>query len=141
MSDVVFENRKFSYRCITKEFTKFDEAQIVTRDFHLERGEHDEVVIVEDRKRDWVEIAQQDCGKVGLANILKLAAKGQVNLADCKYDSDKEGGADISGLNVMDPESIKAQILAIDELTKKVQELQKQIEQANKPKGTEGGAE
>lgn len=139
MAKTVTENRSFSYRCFKKDFNKFHEALTITPEFHFERGEGDEVIVVEDRPKDWVEIANQDVGKVGLANILKLAAKGQIDISQCAYNSQTEGGLDVSEFNTMDPESIKSQISSIDELTKKVEELQKQVEAAKAAQPTSEG--
>lgn len=100
----------FSHRNIKKEFTKFVGTPTITKNAHLELGEHNETKIVEDRNDDWFELQQRDVDKVGLANILDLARKQGINAYDGRY-SFKDGEAmDLSDMNPNDPESIKSTI-------------------------------
>ena len=124
-------NRSFCIRNIKKEFTEFIPGDVITSQYHLDRGEKNEVVIVQDRDRDWFELAQQDADKVGLVNVLKLASRGQMDLSQCAY-SDDEGDMDLSGMNPMDPQAIKDAIAQVDDLQKKVDELTTQLAEAQK---------
>lgn len=97
----VVEKRSFTYRGIKKDFTEFEKFKTVTPQRHLELAEKGEVVIVEDRPTDWVELANKDIDKVGLKAIIDLAEKGLVNPFDVMF-KDNEAEIDLSDINPMD---------------------------------------
>lgn len=121
------QNRVIRYRCFNKEFQEFDAPINITEQKHLERAEHDEVVIVDDRNCDWLELANQDVGKVGLANLLKLAEKGQMDITQCRFAPETEGGLDISGLDPMDPNAVKSTVASAKTNADKLESIAKQL--------------
>lgn len=100
------ENRAFQYRCIKKNFQKPLKSEFLVKDFHLERGEKDEVIIVEDRKIDYVELSNKDVNNVGLSNILELARRGAINLRSCQYNPKVEA-VDTSSIDPMNPQGLE----------------------------------
>lgn len=97
----VVEKRSFAYRGIKKDFTEFEKFETITPQAHLELAEKGEVVLVEDRPTDWVELANKDIEKVGLKAIIDLAEKGLVNPLDVMF-KDNEADIDLSDINPMD---------------------------------------
>lgn len=106
MSSPAVKKAVFNYRCFKqKELYKPTQSETVTKQFHLELGEKNQTIIVEDRPVDWVELANKDVDQVGLANVLRLMQKGLVDARDLAF---KESEAlDLGSLDPSDPESIK----------------------------------
>lgn len=119
--------KTFAYRGIKKEFTKFQDYSLITPNAHLELGENNEAVVVEDRPDDWFEIAQKDADKVGLANILELARRRGENPFDGRYAFKNEEALDLGDLDPNDPESVKAAIGLGKEATEKLEATAKQL--------------
>lgn len=118
--------RTFSYRnIINKKFNPARVDKTITSDFHLERAEGDSVKIVQDRNIDWVELANRDVDQVGLANILKLAAKGQIDITRCAF-KDSEA-ADLSSLDPMNVNQIHESIQTQDANAKKLEAIASQL--------------
>lgn len=97
--------RSINYRCFKKDFTEFDKFETVTPQRHLELAEKGEVVIVDDRPVDWVELANKEIEKVGLKAIIDLAERGLVNPVDVMF-KDNETGLDLSDIDPMDINSL-----------------------------------
>lgn len=100
------ESRAFQHRCIKKNFQDPLKSEFLVKDFHLERGEKDEVIIVEDRKIDYVELSNKDVNNVGLSNILELARRGAINLRSCQYNPKVEA-VDTSSIDPMNPQGLQ----------------------------------
>lgn len=117
----------FSYRNIKKSFTTFRACPEVTKDRHLELGQNNEAVIVDDRNVDWVELAQRDVDKVGLANILEIARRRGENPYDGTYAFKDEEALDLGELNPNDPESISKTLGASKEASAKLEAVAKRL--------------
>lgn len=115
------ERSNFSYRCIKKEFYKPIPSEVITKQFHLELGEKYETIIVEDRKTDWLELANKDLDQCGLANVLKLAQKGLVDTSSLAFSDDE--ALDLGGLDPMDPSSVNKVISSQAENVKKLEAI------------------
>lgn len=115
----------FSYRNIKKDFTKFDKVEHITTDFHLELGEKNQAVIVQDRNVDWAARADKDVNKVGLANILEIARKRGEDLS--KFMFKDEEAMDTSELNPMDPNSVRATIGEGEQAQTKLKQIADQL--------------
>lgn len=117
--------RKIKYRCFEKEFTDFLPTETITSQFHLELGEKNDVVIVEDRKTDWQELANKDVDKTGIRYVLSLLDKGVINPESLRF---KEAEAmDLSDLNPMDPESVKKTIASKEASVAKLENTAKSL--------------
>lgn len=120
------ERKPFSYRCfINKELQKPTVGLTVSSQFHLELGEKNQAVIVEDRPCDWVELQNKDLDKVGLANVLKMAQKGLVDLQDLAFSDDE--ALDLGDMDPMNPESIKKTISSAQANSQKLQATADQL--------------
>lgn len=116
------ESRAFQYRCIKKDFQKPLKSETLVKDFHLERGEKDEVIIVEDRKIDYVELSNRDVNNVGLSNILELARKGAINLRSCQYNPKVEA-VDTSMIDTMNPQGLQEVLTNTKKNEKKMSDI------------------
>lgn len=119
--------RSFAYRCFKKDFSTptVGASETVTKQFHLELGQSNELLIVEDRNVDWLELANKDVDSVGLSNILKLASKGLVDPSSLAFKDDE--ALDLGDLNGNDPESVKNLISSQSESLAKLNALAEQI--------------
>ena len=113
--------KSFAYRGIKKDFNVFKDYPLITPNAHLELGEHNEAVIVEDRPDDWHEIAQKDADKVGLANILEIARRRGENPYDGRYAFQDGDALDLGNLDPKDPESVKAALGQTSEAQSKLE--------------------
>lgn len=119
--------KSFAYRCIKKDFTSFGKAKNITPEFHLELGENNEAVIVEDRPTDWFALAQKDADKVGLANILEIARRRGENPYDGRYAFKDEEALDLGDMDAKNPESVKQAIAAGSQAQKKLEATAAQL--------------
>lgn len=117
----------FAYRNIKKDFTKFKPNEVITKNYHLELGEHNEAKIVEDRPDDWFEIAQIGVDQVGLANILEIARRRGENAFDGRYAFKDDEALDLGDLDAKDPEAVKAAIAAGSAAQQKLEETAGQL--------------
>lgn len=116
----------FAYRNIKKDFTPDRETETITKQFHLERGEHNEAVIVEDRKTDWLELANKDADKCGLAYVLDLARRTGQGLEQFGF-KDSEA-MDSSFIDPMDPsKSLEKAASSLGSNTEKLEKIAKQL--------------
>lgn len=105
------------YRNIKKEFNKFEGAgEPISPQYHLELDEKNAVKKVQDRNRDWAELADKDVNQVGLANILRLMSKGQMSFGQTMFKDDEAIDTsvipdDVSTLSGKDPTK-KLEVLA-----------------------------
>lgn len=103
--------KSFSYRGIKKEFTTFEAPEVITSDFHLELGENNESVIIEDRKVDWAELANKDVDSVGLRHVLENLARQGQSVKDVMrnktFSFDNSEAIDTSMIDPENPDSIK----------------------------------
>lgn len=118
--------RSFSYRNIKKEFRTPSKEESITKQFHLELGEKNEVVIVEDRPCDWQELANKDADKVGLANVLDIARRQGLDVHNIYAFKDVEA-IDTSMIDTMNPGSIKEVVASKDESMKKLESTAAQL--------------
>lgn len=126
-TDVITKRqRKIAYRCFNKDFEKPQTFTEITSDYHLERGEKEEVVIVKDRNIDWLERANKDVPNVGLANVLKLAQKGAISLDSLAF-KDSEAGNDISMIDPMNINENQKILANKDKNVKKLESLAKSL--------------
>lgn len=111
--------KQFAVRNIKKEFTTFEDGPVITKQFHIELGDKNETVIVEDRPCDWLELANKDADKVGLVNVLSNIERQGLDVRSFAVFNDSEA-LDLSELDPMNPhaynDSIKAQNKAMQEL-------------------------
>lgn len=118
------KTKEFSCRNIKKEFTKFQSGESVTPEFHIELGDNNETVIVEDRPTDWIELANRDADKVGLINVLQTIERQGLDVRQaCRFD-DREA-VDTSSLDPMNPHVYSDAVQAKDESYEKLQETAK----------------
>lgn len=112
MSDKVEQKaaNSFSYRNIKKDFQVFEGTPEITSNFHLELGEHNETVIVEDRNDDWVEIHKQGVESVGVKNIIEILAKRNEDAFDGRFAYKDSEALDTSMINPMDPEGVRKMV-------------------------------
>lgn len=113
--------KSFAYRNIKKEFTTFETADVISKQFHLELGENYEVKVVQDRDRDWQELANKDVDKVGLAAVLAAATKRGDPL-DAFMFKDEEA-LDISRLDPDNPAAMESALSGSKESTAKLNGL------------------
>lgn len=109
-NEVVKAATTIAYRNIKKDSHVFDSYSNEFPNAHLELGENNETVVVEDRPDDWFEIAQQDKDKVGLANIIDIVRRQGGDPFDGRFAYKDEEALDLSGLDPKDPESVKAAV-------------------------------
>ena len=119
--------KEFAYRNIKKEFTTFKPVEMITKNYHLELGEHNDTVVVEDRPDDWFEIAQIDADKVGLVNVLEIARRTGDNVFDGRYSFKDNEALDISELDPNNPNKTIAQLQAGQEAQKKLAATAEQL--------------
>lgn len=110
----------FSCRNIKKEFNVFADTESVTKQYHLELTENNEVVVVEDRPTDWVELANKDVDQVGLANVLGIIERQGLDVRTACVFRDEEA-IDTSMLDPMNPHVYQQATEAKDESYKKLQ--------------------
>lgn len=116
--------QSFQYRNIKKDFTTFLPHETVTSQCHLELDSDNKTKIVDDRNIDWVELQNKDVDSVGLANILDMARRGQVNLASFGF-KDSEA-IDTSVIDPMNPDALK-DTLDTSQSEKKLKEIASQL--------------
>ena len=122
----VESSRVFTYRnFLNKKIHKPEKVSTLTKEYHLERGDKNEVKVVADRPVDWVELANRDVGNVGLINVLKLVKNGQVDPLSLKT-KDKECG-DLSMVDPQDPNSIGQLMNSKDKSEKKLEKIASQL--------------
>ena len=97
--------RTFNYRCfLNKEIPASIKYDAITDQKHLELGEKNETKIVEDRPCDWLELANKDVDQCGLANVLKLAQKGLIDVNSFAFKD--EEALDLGDLDAKDPNAV-----------------------------------
>jgi hypothetical protein len=119
--------RTFAYRNIKKDFTEFKACENVTKNAHLELGEHYETKIVEDRPDDWFEFQQLGLESVGVKNIIAMLAKRGENPYDGRFAFKDEEAIDISMIDPMDPESVKRMATGAAAASEKLEALAKSV--------------
>lgn len=117
--------KKYSVRNITKEFHAPLEIDPITTQFHIELGEKSEMVIVQDRDIDWVELANRDVDTVGLANILEIARRRGDDLSSFAFKDDE--AMDLSELDPMNPQKTVSLLKGQDESRQKLEALADQL--------------
>lgn len=110
VTDTAITAKSFTVRNIKKEFTQFEELPTTAPQYHLELGENNEAVIVQDRDVDFAELANKDVDSVGLANILELARRRGDSLAAFQFKD--EEALDLGDLDPMDPVGVNNMINA-----------------------------
>lgn len=115
----------FKYRNFKKDFNKPYHYSNLSEQKHLELGEHNEVVIVDDRPTDWTEFVNNNVDKVGLVNVLELARRRGDSIAKFAYD-DKEA-LDLSDMDPMNPQAINKVIAGQEEAADKLVGIAKQL--------------
>lgn len=114
----------FAYRNIKKDYSIPETSSTISKQYHLELGAKNELLIIEDRDIDWFEIAQKDVENVGISAVLRDVQRG---LVDVNSLMTTDEGIDLSGLNVKDPQSVKDGISSISENEAKLKKLASQL--------------
>lgn len=130
MSNKVNENQAaikvVKYRNIQKEeVNTADDFETITKDYHLELGENNQAVIVEDRSVDWNELQNRDIDQVGLANILELARRRGDDLAKFAFMDDE--AMDLSDMNPMDPQAVNDMVASQNASSEKLASIAQQL--------------
>lgn len=130
MSNKVNENQAaikvIKYRNIQKEEVKTaDDFENITKDYHLELGENNQAVIVEDRSVDWNELQNRDIDQVGLANILELARRRGDDLSKFAFMDDE--AMDLGDLNPMDPQAVNDMVASQNASSEKLASIAQQL--------------
>lgn len=114
------------YRNIQKEVVNTsDDFETLTKEFHLELGENNQAVIVEDRPVDWCEIANKDVNQVGLANILELARRRGDDLSAFAFKDDE--ALDLGDLDPMNPQAVTDMVASQTAANAKLESIAQQL--------------
>lgn len=104
---IAAKKSSFAYRNIKKDYSKFKATPIVTKNAHLELGEHYETKIVQDRNDDWFEFQQQGVDSVGVKNIIDLLSKRREDPFDGRFMFKDSEASDTSMIDPMNPAEVQ----------------------------------
>lgn len=116
-----------NFRCrnIKKDYSKPYEYKQLTEQRHLELGENNSVVVVDDRPTDWLEFVNNNVDKVGLVNVLELARRRGESLA--KFSFKDEEALDLGTLDPMNPQAVNEVLSKQEEAANRLAGIAKQL--------------